>query len=255
MKIKALILDVDGTLADTEEAHRCAFNRAFEAHNIPWNWDAHEYARLLAVTGGKERIGAYIDSLAIDAAARHELRARIPAIHATKTANYTQSIHEGLVPLREGVARLLDEAERDGVSVSIASTTTLANIEALFTVNLGRGAFDRIKVIGAADQVMRKKPAPDIFEYVLEQLQESATHCVAIEDSAHGLAAAKAAGLFTVVTPSPWTLGENFAGADVVLSSLGSSAHPLRDIEDRFSLANQPDSANTLPPKENHEHA
>ena len=239
MKIKALIFDVDGTLADTEEAHRRAFNQAFERHNLPWNWDAHQYARLLQVTGGKERIAAYVDSLGVDAAEHRELQAQIPAIHATKTESYTELIRGGLVPLREGVARLIDEAERAGVSVSIASTTTLANIEALLTVNLGRGALDRIKVIGAADQAQRKKPAPDIFNYVLEQLQESAADCVAIEDSAIGLAAAKAAGLYTVVTPSPWTCGENFAGADLVLSSLGSSPHPLRDIENRFNLARE----------------
>lgn len=239
MNIKALILDVDGTLADTEEAHRSAFNQAFERHDLPWNWDRHEYARLLAVTGGKERIGAFVESLGVGAAERRELHARIPAIHATKTENYTRLIREGRVPLREGVETLLDEAERSAVSVSIASTTTFANIEALLTVNLGPGALDRIKVIGAADQARRKKPAPDIFAYVLEQLQESAADCVAIEDSAQGLAAAKAAGLFTVVTPSPWTRDENFAGADLVLSSLGDSPHPLHDIENRFNLAHE----------------
>lgn len=255
MRIKGLIFDVDGTLADTEEAHRCAFNSAFERHQLPWNWEPHEYARLLAVTGGKERIGAYVDSLTIDAAKRRELQAQIPAIHATKTKNYTRLIREGRVTLREGVARLIDEAERAGVSISIASTTTLANIEALLAVNLGRDALDRFKVIGAADQAQCKKPAPDIFNYVLEQLRESATDCVAIEDSANGLAAAKAAGLFTVVTPSPWTRDESFAGADLVLSSLGSLPHPLRDIEDRFNLANEWNSASTPSPRGNHEHA
>jgi HAD superfamily hydrolase (TIGR01509 family) len=247
MKIKALILDVDGTLADTEEAHRTSFNRAFEQHNLRWAWDAQEYARLLKVTGGKERIGAYIDSLEIGASERRELHARIPALHATKTDIYTRLVGEGLVPLREGVARLLDEAEQAGVSLSIATTTTLANIEALLTVTLGRGALGRFKVIGAADQAPRKKPAPDIYEYVLGQLRESAADCVAIEDSAQGLAAAKAAGLFTVVTPSRWTRDENFADADLVLPSLGFSPHPLRDIETRFNLAHE--GANTLTPR------
>jgi beta-phosphoglucomutase-like phosphatase (HAD superfamily) len=239
MKIKALILDVDGTLADTEEAHRCAFNRAFEQHKLAWHWSADEYARLLKITGGKERIGAYVDSLPIDAAERRELHAQIPAIHATKTANYTQLVREGLVPFREGVTLLLDEAERAGVSVSIATTTSYSNIEALLSVNLGRDALANFSVIGAAEQAQRKKPAPDVFEYVLKELQESAADCVAIEDSANGLAAAKAAGLFTVITPSPWTRGENFEDADLVLSSLGSSPHPLRDIEDRFNLARE----------------
>jgi beta-phosphoglucomutase-like phosphatase (HAD superfamily) len=239
MKIKALIFDVDGTLADTEEAHRRAFNRAFAQHGLVWHWSAQEYARLLEVTGGKERLGAYVDSLGLDAAERRELQARIPALHATKTANYTQLIREGLVPLRQGVVRLIDEAEQTGVKLSIASTTTLANIEALLSVNLGPGALDRFRVIGAAEQAQRKKPAPDVFEYVLEQLQERAADCVAIEDSANGLAAAKAAGLFSVITPSPWTRLENFADADLVLPSLGSSQHPLRDIENRFSLARE----------------
>jgi HAD superfamily hydrolase (TIGR01509 family) len=239
LKIKALIFDVDGTLADTEEAHRRAFNRAFERHKLAWHWSAHEYARLLKVTGGKERIGAYVDSLTIDAAERRALQAQISAIHQTKTDNYTQLIREGLVPLREGVARLIDEAERAGVSVSIASTTTLANIEALLSVNLGRDALNCFSVIGAADQAQRKKPAPDIFEYVLNELQECAADCVAIEDSANGLAAAKGAGLFTVITPSQWTRGEDFGGADLVLPSLGSSPHPLRDIENHFSLARE----------------
>jgi beta-phosphoglucomutase-like phosphatase (HAD superfamily) len=237
MKIKGLIFDVDGTLADTEEAHRCSFNRAFEQHGLAWHWSADEYARLLKVTGGKERIGAYVDSLPMDVAERHALKAQIPAIHQTKTDNYTQMVGEGQVPLREGVVHLIDEAKRAGVSVSIATTTSLANIEALLTVNLGPGALDSFSVIGAAEQAQRKKPAPDVFAYVLKELQESAADCVAIEDSANGLAAAKAAGLFTVVTPSPWTRGENFESADLVLSSLGSSPHPLRDIENRFSLA------------------
>jgi HAD superfamily hydrolase (TIGR01509 family) len=230
---------VDGTLADTEEAHRRAFNRAFEQHNLAWHWSEQEYAHLLETTGGKERLGFYIDSLGVDSAERRELKARVPAIHATKTENYTGLIREGLVPLREGVVRLMDEAEQAGVKLSIASTTTLANIEALLSVNLGPGALDRFKVIGAAEHAERKKPSPDIFEYVLEQLQERPADCVAIEDSANGLAAAKAAGLFSVVTPSPWTRLENFAGADLVLPSLGSSPHPLGDIEYRFSLARE----------------
>ena len=237
MRIKALIFDVDGTLADTEQAHRAAFNRAFEQHHLAWEWSAREYAHLLKVTGGKERIKAYVDSLAIDDAERRKLLAHIPAIHATKTKIYTQLIHEGEVPLREGIARLIDEAERAGVSVAIASTTTLANIEALLSVNLGCSALGNFSVIGAAEQAQRKKPAPDIFEYVLKELQERAADCVAFEDSAIGLAAAKGAGLFTVITPSAWTRDENFAGADLVLPSLGCSPHPLSDIETHFSLA------------------
>jgi HAD superfamily hydrolase (TIGR01509 family) len=189
------------------------------------------------VTGGKERIGAYIDSLPLDVIERRALKERIPAIHDTKTENYAQLILDGLVPLRPGVARLIDEAQRARVCLSIASTTTLTNIESLLSVNLGRSALRCFSVIGAGDLVLRKKPQPDIFKWVLRELNEPAADCVAIEDSANGLAAAKGAGLFTVVTPSQWTRDEDFQRADLLLSSLGSSLYPLRDIEHHFNLA------------------
>jgi beta-phosphoglucomutase-like phosphatase (HAD superfamily) len=237
VNIKALIFDVDGTLADTEDAHRHAFNRAFERHRLDWRWRTDEYADLLEVTGGKERLAAYIDALELPESDRSALKQLIPAIHDTKTENYTQLIREGLVPLRPGVARLIDEAERAGVRLSIASTTTLANIEALLSVNLGRSALDSFAVIGAGDAVPRKKPAADIFLYVLDALEQHALDCVAIEDSAHGLAAAKSAGLYTVITPSQWTRDQDFRAADLLVRSLGSSPHPLADIDNHFSLA------------------
>jgi beta-phosphoglucomutase-like phosphatase (HAD superfamily) len=57
--LKALIFDVDGTLAETEMAHLAAFNHAFVEVGLDWRWDVPLYNRLLAVSGGKERIKAY----------------------------------------------------------------------------------------------------------------------------------------------------------------------------------------------------
>jgi HAD superfamily hydrolase (TIGR01509 family) len=220
MKIKALIFDVDGTLADTEEAHRRAFNLAFEQQGLDWHWGKAEYSRLLRTTGGKERIGAYIESLALESGEHRAALGLIPAIHRCKTENYIRLIENGDVPLREGVARLLSEAEDAGLRLAIASTTTRRNIDALLDAKLGMRAGERFAVIAAGDQVPRKKPAPDIYHLVIRELAMAADDCVAIEDSAHGLAAAKGAGLFTVVTPSQWTEGEDFSAADLVLPSL-----------------------------------
>ncbi len=61
MNIKAIIFDVDGTLADTEEGHRQAFNKAFAEAGLNWHWDLDLYDKLLAVTGGKERIRYFLD--------------------------------------------------------------------------------------------------------------------------------------------------------------------------------------------------
>jgi beta-phosphoglucomutase-like phosphatase (HAD superfamily) len=225
--LEALIFDVDGTLADTEEAHRCAFNEAFQELGLPWNWSRPRYAHLLLTAGGKERLAAHIDSLDLPAPGRRELKGRIEAIHRAKTLNYTRMVLGGGVALRDGVARLIDDAARAHVRLGIATTTTFVNVEALLRTGLGSSAINRFAVIGAAGDAARKKPAADIYEYVLRQLGASPQRCVAIEDSANGLRAAKAAGLYTIVTPSYWTRTEDFSGADLVLPSLGSARHPL----------------------------
>jgi HAD superfamily hydrolase (TIGR01509 family) len=220
VNLKALIFDVDGTLADTEDAHRSAFNEAFRLHGVDWNWSKPKYAQLLAVTGGKERLGAYIDSLAPTPGEHHALRQRIIAIHETKTEIFLSMLLAGRIPLRDGVMSLIEEAGRAKVQLAIASTTTLANIEALLRVHLGADAVRRFTVIGAGDRVPRKKPAPDIYYFVLRELAHPARDCAAIEDSANGLRAAKSAGLYTMVTPTEWTRGEDFSAADCLLPSL-----------------------------------
>jgi len=222
MKLKALIFDVDGTLADTEEAHRCAFNEAFRRHGVDWNWSKSQYALLLTITGGKERLAAYINSLAISLSEHCALTDRIAAIHKTKTDVYASMVVAGQVSLRDGVERLIDEAALANVQLAIASTTTLANIETLLRTTLGPYSLQRFAVVGAGDQVRRKKPAPEIYRFVLRELNRAAGECVAIEDSRNGLRAAKSAGLYTVVTPSYWTRAEDFSAADMVLPSLGS---------------------------------
>jgi beta-phosphoglucomutase-like phosphatase (HAD superfamily) len=227
LKLKALIFDVDGTLADTEEVHRSAFNESFGRHGLDWNWSKPKYAHLLLTTGGKERLGAYIDSLGLSEGERIELRGRIAAIHKTKTEIYASMVEAGQVSLRDGVERLIDEAASANVQLAIASTTTLANIETLLRTTLGRYSLQRFAVIGAGDQVRHKKPAPEIYRFVLRELALSSEDCVAIEDSVNGLTAAKTAGLYTVVTPSYWTRADDFSAADMVLPSLGSAARPL----------------------------
>src|ERR1700682_2688650 len=227
MKLKALIFDVDGTLADTEEAHRSAFNEAFRQHGLDWNWSKPKYAHLLSTAGGKERLGAYIDTLPPCRGERRALNDRISAIHRTKTDIYASMVAAGHVSLRDGVERLIDEAAFANVQLAIASTTTLVNIETLLRTTLGRYSMQRFAVVGAGDQVRRKKPAPEIYRFVLRELDRSAFECVAIEDSSNGLRAAKSAGLYTVVTPSYWTRAEDFSAADMVLPSLGSHARPL----------------------------
>jgi HAD superfamily hydrolase (TIGR01509 family) len=227
MTLEALIFDVDGTLADTEETHRQAFNAAFIQFELRWDWRPQQYAELLSISGGKERLAVYVDTLEVAEAERARLKQLVPAIHREKTRLFTELIADGRARFRPGVARLIREARAAGVRVAIASTTTAANVEALIASNLGHDAYRDFAVIACCDQVEAKKPAPDIYNLALSTLGVPASACVALEDSGNGVKAAKAAGLFTVVTPTIWTATQDFRGADLVLNSLGDPRAPV----------------------------
>ncbi len=229
--LRALIFDVDGTLADTEETHRQAFNYAFLNFGLGFEWSKPLYRELLKTSGGKERIARYLATLSLAPAEAARLAQLVPAVHREKTRLYAELIADGRCPLRPGIARLLDEARSAGLRLAIASTTTPENVSALLTRQLGEGALQLFACIACGDHVERKKPEPDIYVLALATLGESAQGCVAFEDSGNGLRAARACGLYTVVTPSQWTLGEDFGAADLVLSHLGDEAHPLPPAE------------------------
>lgn len=209
---KAIIFDVDGTIADTEEAHRRAFNQAFAEAGKDWVWDREEYRRLLKVTGGRERIGHFLDSLGAPAPSE-----QIEALHRRKNALYSAQVEAGAVALRPGVARLIDEARAAGVRLAIATTTSRSNLSALLARCLPDVRFDAL-VVG--EDVRAKKPDPEVYGMTLAALGLSASACVAIEDSRNGLDAALACGIPTLVTPSMYTDHERFDGAAMVRPSL-----------------------------------
>ncbi|MDR7040012.1 HAD superfamily hydrolase (TIGR01509 family) [Methylobacterium sp. BE186] len=225
--LRALIFDVDGTLAETEDLHRQAFNRAFADLGLPWRWDPPLYADLLTVMGGKERLLHYIETAQADAA--EALRARLPEIHDLKTRHYGDLVVSGALGLRPGIARLLAEARAEGVGLAVATTTSRPNVDRLVEVNFPRGAspFD---VIACGDEAARKKPAPDVFELALRRLGVGPEEAVAFEDSAAGIRSALDAGLPVVATRSRYTESHRLDGAFSALSDLGEPGRPHRHI-------------------------
>ena len=230
-KLQALIFDVDGTLADTErDGHRVAFNRAFADAGLDWDWTVELYGDLLSVTGGKERILYYLDRYRRDFAKPADLPRFVADLHAAKTKYYLDILAERGIPLRPGVERLLTEAREAGLRLAIATTTTPANVTALLESVLP-GKLSWFEVIGAGDVVPAKKPAPDIYCYVLDELRLGPDQCMAFEDSELGLRSSLAAGLKTIVTVSPYTEGQDFTGAALVADQLGEPTHPLRALQ------------------------
>ncbi len=217
--LRALIFDVDGTLAETEEVHRAAFNAAFAGAGLGWDWDQALYRELLAVTGGKERIAHFL--AAHRPAGRTLTGPEIATLHRDKTARYSELVAGGGMSLRPGVARLMGEAREAGVVLAIATTTSADNVDVLLRTTLGPDSPGWFAAIGAGDVVPVKKPAPDIYLWVLDRLGIDATEAVAFEDSPNGLAAARGAGIPTVVTPGLYTEPSDFVGALAVVAGLG----------------------------------
>lgn len=225
--LEALIFDVDGTLADTEEAHRTAFNDAFAEVRLDWHWDETTYIRLLQVSGGKERIAHHWHMVEPEIASGAAARTTIDRVHAIKTRLYESRVSGGQLPLRPGVLRLMREALAAGLRLAIATTTTPANIDALLRTPLGPDWRRHFAAIGDAATAARKKPDPLVYQQVLFTLGLPAQACLAFEDSANGLRAATAASLQTLVTPTVHTTGQRFDDALLVLPHLGDLAQPL----------------------------
>jgi HAD superfamily hydrolase (TIGR01509 family) len=221
--LEALIFDVDGTLADTErDGHRVAFNRAFEEAGLDWEWSVALYGRLLAVTGGKERIRYYLDHFNSDFPTPADLSEFIAALHASKTDHYTRMLSQGMIPLRNGVKRLLQEARQAGLRLAIATTTTPANVSALLQHSLDPNAEAWFEVIAAGDIVPAKKPAPDIYLWALRQMGLKGDACIAFEDSHNGVRSASGAAIASiVVTTNGYTAGDDFSGAKLVVDQFG----------------------------------
>ncbi len=242
-RLRALLWDVDGTLAETElEGHRLAFNRAFADLGLPWHWDTETYLKLLAISGGRERLAAFLTQAE---AGKEPLPSLLDALVTAKQAHYARLVAAGELGLRPGVARLIREARDAGLTQAIVTTSSRQAVEALANGVLGelRQAFG-FWICG--EDVTAKKPDPQAYRLALARLGSGAERLLALEDSGNGLAAASGAGLACLVSLSQPSARESpacFADARAVVDSLGDEARPLTLLqgpacpEGRVSLA------------------
>ncbi len=231
MTLQALIFDVDGTLADTELAHLAAFNQAFAQEGIGWQWDVPLYTQLLEVSGGKERMLHYWRQVRPDVTdLGNGVQATVARLHELKTAAYEQAVRDGAVQLRPGVLKLIEAAHAEGLRLAIATTTSAVNIVALLRRAIGPDWQRFFTVVEDASTAPRKKPDPMVYQQTLARLAVPAAACLAFEDSANGLMAARTAKLATIVTPNDFTAHHDFIGALRVLPDLaGVSVAQLRE--------------------------
>lgn len=226
--LRAILWDVDGTLAETEETHRRAFTAAFERAGLPYRWDREVYGRLLRVSGGRERLVRFFRDIGL-AGTEAEIDNLAAGLHAQKTAIFAELLAAGGLAPRPGVARLIRQAAGAGLRQAVVTTTSRTNVERLLAgmPDVPGQAFE---FVVAGQDVARKKPDPEAYLLALGRLGLPAEACLAVEDSRNGLRAALAAGVACLVTPSLYTAGEDFSGALAVVEDLGEPGRPSRLI-------------------------
>lgn len=243
MTLRALLLDVDGTVADTEtHGHRPAYNRAFRRLGLNFRWGPKLYRRLLQLPGGRERLHYYLQHYHPDLGEHDELAHNDPEqwvalVHETKSRYFRRFLRKGEVPLRPGVARLIREAQAAGIRVALVTNASRASLRPILRYGLGEELSSRIELIVSSEHVKHKKPAPDPYLFALTRLGLQPHECVAVEDSAMGLRAATAAHIPTVITVNDNTSGEDFSAALLVLDNLGEPDAPAAVIRGRLQGA------------------
>lgn len=223
--MRAVIFDVDGTLAETErDGHRLAFNQAFAAHGLPYRWSVEEYGELLSTTGGRRRLARYLASKGHPG----DLDSLAGQIHKTKTELFAAWVERGEdVRPRPGVGELLEGLRRSGTAAAVASTG-----RSDWVVPLLKRLFpgDPFEVVVTGDDVERLKPDPEAYLVALARLGVTAAEALAVEDSPPGLAAAEAAGIACLVVASEYNRGGSFPGAAAIVRGyLASEADGAAD--------------------------
>jgi HAD superfamily hydrolase (TIGR01509 family) len=215
MSKTALLFGSIGSIVETSDIQRRAYNRALEEAGLSWTWDRETYADLLAQAGGRERLAQL--SAATNAGLTDE---QIEAIHRRKTELACAEIVEKKVPLRPGVAELVSLAKERGMKLAFVTTTYKPNIDAIFEAAHDALKRDDFAVVVSRDDVEHGKPAPDAYRVALEKLAIAPSDAIAIEDTAASVMSAKRAGVAVVAVPGEITAGQDFWQADVVVDAL-----------------------------------
>jgi len=221
--LKAVIWDVDGTIAETErDGHCVAFNQAFAEAGLALRWDEQRYGVLLTVAGGCERLVADIETWPDAPDDADGRRALARSLHARKNAAYVAVVAQGGLRARPGVQRMVQECAAAGVRMAVATTTGRANVDALFPLLFGSDWQHLFEVCICAEDAPAKKPDPQAYVLALQRLGLSAHQALAVEDSPNGVQAARGAGLAVLVTRSEYFFDADFGGAAAVVDDLGA---------------------------------
>jgi beta-phosphoglucomutase-like phosphatase (HAD superfamily) len=226
MTLKAVIFDVDGTLAETADVKRAAFNQAFAEVGLDWVWNRAVFAQILssALPGCEVEFFALLRQPA--EFNRLESSGLLDRIHRRQQQIYRGLLEAGAAPLRPGVARLMAEVVGERLPLALCSTGPRQEFETLLFNRFGLEMVDALTCSVAAEDLQGHSPLK-AYRRCLEKLGLPAFEVLVIDDCAKGVAAAASLGMCVIATPGHYNLHEKFTGAKRVLSDLGHPAAPF----------------------------
>lgn len=226
--LRAVIFDLDA-LTDIEcDGHRVAFNAAFAAHGLDFEWSVSRYRQLLALTDERQRVSAELRKrgVATDCDVLNQLLA--DDIYTTKTMVFDELVHDADLEPRAGLIDLVMDAFIAGVRVGVVSNGQRSWVEPLVRNLVGDGLVDTVVT---ADDVSKPMPDREVFDHALKELGTPVENTLAISGSASGLRSATTQGLATVVVTGSGA--PHFPAAMAVRPDYngGDGTEPLRIAE------------------------
>jgi len=235
-KLLTAIFDVDGTLSETERlGHRVAFNRAFQRLGLDDHWDEEMYGQLLMVTGGERRLTHYY--MDYRHLGREEAAALAAKIQPVKTQIFLEVVISGDMPARAGALRLLQDLDRAGIKLAVATTGSRGWVLPLVNRFKDEAQIPLFSTVITGDDVAEKKPDPEAFELAMTKLGQKPNDVVIVEDSYNGVTAAKAAGCACVAVQGEYSTPAQLMAADLVVDSYGDDQAPLRVLHNPYDVA------------------
>ena len=220
MKIELFISDLDGTIVETEDYHRQAYNVLFKELGIQKSWSKQDYMQRLQTLGGNKfhEIFKWIDL------PHEEYEETKSKLYQRKTELYAQLITEdlaaGVLSLRPGIKRLFSELADAEVPLAIATACVGWAAKEVLIAALGDLFVQSLACLSGGESTKKQKPSPDIYLLTAEKCGVDPGACVVLEDTSHGMTAAKDAGMRCLVTPSEFSVNHDFSRADLVLQDL-----------------------------------
>jgi len=213
--MKAILFGSIGTLIETSDLQREAFNQAFKEAGLDWYWDQADYTKLLKKSGGTKRIE--------DFAEKNNTNVDAKKIRERKTQIYNDKINSSLISPRDGVLDVLDYALKNKIKIGFVTSTTLDNIDAVFKTLNNQIKKNHFDFIGNNKLIKEAKPAPDIYIKALNSLELNSSECIAIEDSVESALSAYRAKIKCIAFPGLFHVDDDFSFCLKKLNKLNTS--------------------------------